>query len=548
MCIACFQWACSGVTGCDGQPPAPPSNSVVRDYTALLAYTDYPQARFNALLPQPGAPVIVTYRFVETPDLPPLSDVAYAVTEVWSFSAAQRVSTRAALAHLAGTAGVLFVETTSDSAMINLHGSSGSTWAGWANYPSVSDWNVSQGMLVMNRSDSFDPGSSSYQVLLHELGHAVGLKHPFDGSVRLAADLDTKANTLMSYSSSGGTLGVYSPLDVQALQHIYGAAPDRGGWSWGFEGAVFTLTAGAADDTLIAPDSPSRITGGDGADLILGSPLGDTLTGGAGNDTLRGMAGDNLLIGGAGDDVIEGNMRNYSGMGSNETLWGGAGHDHLSVSFGANEVWAGAGNDTVLGGQGADILGGGPGDDRIEARGGSGNQLWGGDGQDTLLAAPWGDTVGGGADNDSVTGGTGWDVLMGGLGQDTLSGGSGSDVLYLGRGNDMGYGGAGNDTLFAGPGFDRLWGGTGADRFEFWRGAGWNRIEDFAQAEGDRLAFGSTLWSAGHGVLSRQQVVSQFARITAEGDALLDFGGADTVIVLAGVGSLSTLSSALLLI
>ena len=558
MCMSCHQIACTGATGCvsgvseSGVVAVSDGFDTVRDYTALLAYVDYPQARFNALLTDPGDAVFVSVRFLEDDQLPPLEDVSYDPTAVWSFNAAQRASARAAMAHLSAQAGVVFVETASDDAMINFHGASAPQWAGWANYPWVHPSQTNTGTLVMNRTDAFSPGSSTYEVLLHELGHAVGLKHPFEGALRLAADLDNKGQTLMSYTRAGAVSSTFSPLDIEALQHLYGAPRDMAGWSWQMDGPVFDLKAGNGSDTLIGLRNPNRIDGGGGDDLILGGQNADTLAGGNGHDTLRGGPGANLLIGGAGDDVIEGNEIFRAGI-VNETVWGGAGDDIITLSLGNNTVWAGPGSDHVLGGSGTDTLGGGAGDDRIEARQGSGNELWGGTGNDTLLASdsgwyPQGDRAGGGAGNDVFLGMAGNDSAYGGAGNDTLRGEAGQDALYLGVGNDSAHGGAGNDTLYAGPGFDRLWGDAGADRFEFWRGDGWNRVEDFVRAQGDVIALGSGMWRASHGVLTAAQVVQAFGRVTAAGDAVLDFAAADTVVVIVGAGTLAGLPDALILI
>lgn len=100
-----------------------------------------------------------------------------------------------------------------------------------------------------------------------------------------------------------------------------------------------------------------------------------------------------------------------------------------------------------------DILRGGSGDDRIDARGGD-DTVYGGDGNDTLL---------GGAGNDRLEGEGGDDRLEGGDGNDTLLGGDGNDTLLGGAGNDLLSGGAGDDLLDGGPGADRLVGGPGND-------------------------------------------------------------------------------------
>jgi hypothetical protein len=68
-------------------------------------------------------------------------------------------------------------------------------------------------------------GSYAYATLIHELGHALGLKHPFEDGVTLPADQESTRYTIMSYTFHGG-VGV-SPMtpmlyDILAIQHLYG--------------------------------------------------------------------------------------------------------------------------------------------------------------------------------------------------------------------------------------------------------------------------------------------------------------------------------------
>ena len=90
------------------------------------------------------------------------------------------------------------------------------------------------------KGDAFAARSQSFALLLHELGHSLGLKHPFQ-SPTLPAGYDNKIYTVMSYtnadyfykfSSGGGSIFVtqegtvdFTPmvLDILAIQGHYGA-------------------------------------------------------------------------------------------------------------------------------------------------------------------------------------------------------------------------------------------------------------------------------------------------------------------------------------
>ncbi len=119
---------------------------------------------------------------------------------------------------------------------------------------------------------------------------------------------------------------------------------------------------------------------------LSGSKFGDRLTGGRFDDVLRGEAGDDLL----------------KGQGGRDELTGGAGNDTLI---------GGAGNDSLIDTEGANVMSGGGGKDRLVSYSTQAQDMAGGGGR------------------DSLTGGSGADHLDGGAGGDVLTGGAGADVF-----------------------------------------------------------------------------------------------------------------------
>jgi Ca2+-binding RTX toxin-like protein len=416
-----------------------------------------------------AAPEVLTYAF-QTVGL---------TSEEFTPDETVRASVREAFARWAAICGLSFVEVTdtgaSGAAAIRiLVADIPGGWAGLGGYPFFS----SAPRMTLDTSlltQSWLPGSGAFAVILHEIGHNLGLKHPFDGTWTLPASLDNKGNTIMSYTGIGSNPTNPAPYDILAVQSFYGtdASEQADGIDWTFDAATqrFSFTANNLANKIMASFAADRIQTFDGNDTVYGLRGNDLIEAGAGDDAANGDGGDDSIDAGAGDDRANGD-------GGNDYLYGGAGHDVLegdgsgsssSASL-INEDWlyGDAGNDTLRGGQGNDVLFGGAGNDLLD---GEGTAFF-----NFSSAHPFNDWLYGEDGDDSVWGGQGDDYLSGGEGNDVLEGdrtavfyggASFNDRLFGDNGNDSLIGGQGDDELTGGAGFDTLSGGFGTDTAVF---------------------------------------------------------------------------------
>ncbi len=416
-----------------------------------------------------AVPVIVTYSFVETADLgswdaaSPYGNDGYA-----SMTDAQRANFLDVLAQYEAAAGIVFVEVTSGAAMINAMTTSGSAYGGWADVAYATTGYTGMGELVVDSSGNFDEGSYGFLTMLHELGHAMGLQHPWEGNITLDTAIDNQAHSVMTYNNSwpfGDHLGT---LDVAAMQALYGAAGLTAGWETSFVRGVLTVTGSDRGDTMLGVAGQTVLNGMAGSDALYGRQAADVLNGGLGADTLSGGGGADALNGGAGGDLIYATDAAVTWADGNVGLFGGTGNDTLVGAYRQDSLFGGSGADDMNGQSGNDVLRGGLGNDHLA-----------------------GDVAGVYGGNDSLFGDGGRDVLEGGAGSDSLTGGAGSDTLNGGAGWDSLYGGDGDDVLTGGASgavVDYFTGGAGADIFVFAAGDGGSTmyLTDFTRGE-DRV-------------------------------------------------------------
>lgn len=228
----------------------------------------------------------------------------------------------------------------------------------------------------------------SFGVFLHEVGHAIGLKHPFEANYLndkiLASQFDNSNYTVMSYNHVGAVTGP-ARLDIQAASYLYGAARLDGtkaaSWSWNSRTETLTQNGRAVSETLLGTSTQDRINGNSGHDTLYGLDGADTLSGGAGRDLLIGGPGGDLLHGGDGFDVVsyQGDTDAF-GYGVRASLnqstggRGASGDRYVSIEG----LIGSSSDDSLSGDAGNNLLRGG-------GSGGSGDRLTGGAGADRFV-------------------------------------------------------------------------------------------------------------------------------------------------------------------
>jgi hypothetical protein len=218
-----------------------------------------------------------------------------------TFNPAQQAGATAALTYISRVTGIQFVQVATGAAADIHFAQADITDPSFAGYTAW-HWNYDtdgNGNVISYTADAYvyldnvqyvsnnvapTDGTYGYELLLHELGHALGLKHPFSGGPRLPSDQDNTAHTLMSYTYVGGPRDTYSPDDIAALSWLYGG--DGLGGTWGYN------SSNGPSATLVS----TVVNGSTGADTLRGTAANDIFIAEQGNDSIDGGAGTDTAV------------------------------------------------------------------------------------------------------------------------------------------------------------------------------------------------------------------------------------------------------------
>ena len=291
----------------------------------------------------------------------------------------------------------------------------------------------SQGSLASNLD--FSVGTYGFLTAIHEIGHNLGLKHPFGSGTVLPTEDEDIRNSVMAYSSindinlnfswnsssyswSTESLVPITPMvyDIAAVENWYGSVTDANTGN-----TTYTYTDGTEIQAILDSDGTDTIdvSGMDQRSIIDLTPGAYSSLGyWATSDQVSYYAGEI----GVSESTIQAIYDNYSSISESDNISGGVTRsggifqrqDNLGIAYSSTieNIIGSAGNDQFTGNSAANVIEGNAGNDTIAGGGGDDYAVFNGNYADYTITGSYASSYQV-VDNNASDGDDGTDTVSG---------------------------------------------------------------------------------------------------------------------------------------